>query len=212
MTKRSFLKSELLKSLSTLFKSLGFQVNKSGEYFKKNKDGLCSFHLVFLTRDEGWEINPTMAIRVDLIEDIFHKTSNFEEKFKKGTPTIGISIEKYLNNNKNYRFNLIKESQIDTITQELYSLFKDIALPFFDKFSSLEALDRALNTNLDDTSLTGSIFKGSKALIVAKLVNREDYKMIRDFYLSYYTSFSGGFYLPEFKELVALLDKDVFNR
>ncbi len=207
MTKGEFLKSELLKGLNVKLKDFGFKLNKSsGEFTKKNKDGWYKYQIVFLNRNGGWELKPSLLLRFDIVEDIFHKTSGFEERYKKGTPTIGTSIEDYQTDNNNYRFYLTDENQIDAIEQNLFLLFKKIALPFYEKFNSLEKVDKALNNDLEDTSLTGDIFKGSKSLIVAKLIGRDNYKELEDFYLQYYKEFANGFYFPDFKKLTKFLE------
>jgi hypothetical protein len=192
MTNREFLKSELLKALDIKLKDFGFQVNmKLGEFTRRNKDGWNKYQIVFLKTDEGWELKPSLLLRVDSVEDIFHKTSEFEEKYKKGTPTIGTSIEDY---------------QSNVIAQELYIIFKEIALPFFDKYDTLEKIDKALNIKPEDTSLTGAIFKGSKALIIAKLMCRRNFKELADYYYNYYKNFSEGFYLPNYIRLKEFLE------
>jgi hypothetical protein len=140
------------------------------------------------------------------VEDIFHKTSEFEEKYKKGTPTIGTSIEDYQSNGKTYRYQMREEPHINVIAQELYIIFKEIALPFFDKYDTLEKIDKALNIKPEDTSLTGAIFKGSKALIIAKLMCRRNFKELADYYYNYYKNFSEGFYLPNYIRLKEFLE------
>ena len=207
MTNREILKSELLKALDIKLKDFGFQVNmKLGEFTRRNKDGWNKYQIVFLKTDEGWELKPSLLLRVDSVEDIFHKTSEFEEKYKKGTPTIGTSIEDYQSNGKTYRYQMREEPHINVIAQELYIIFKEIALPFFDKYDTLEKIDKALNIKPEDTSLTGAIFKGSKALIIAKLMCRRNFKELADYYYNYYKNFSEGFYLPNYIRLKEFLE------
>lgn len=208
MTERDFLKSELLKALGIKLKPYDFNLNKSlAEYTKRNKDGWNKYQLVFLMRDEGWEINPGLLMRLDIVENIFHKFSGFEEKYKKNTPTIGTSIEDIGNDHQFYRFELTEESQINVLAENLYSLFIKIGLPFFDKFNSLKKIDTVLNSNPEDVSLTGPIFKGSKAIIIAKFTGRNDFHELKSFYYKYYEKFADGFYLPEYKELTKALEE-----
>jgi hypothetical protein len=203
MTKRDFLKSELLKELEVKLKNFEFRLNKSlAEFTKKSKVGWYKYQIVFLIKDEGWELKPSLLLRIDVIEDIFHETSGFEEKYRKGTPTIGTSIEDYQSDGKRYRYHLNEEDQINAISQELYLLFHRIALPFFERYNSLEKIDEAINSNFKDTALTGDIFKGSKGLIVAKLIGSGNYKELEEIYFNYYRELSGGFYLPNYKRLM----------
>src|SRR5687767_13287699 len=122
MTEREFLKSELLKSVNEKLIEKGFVLNKTqAEFAKRDKDGWFKYQLIFLNRDTGWEINPAMLIRKNVVEDIFHKTSAFEAKYQKRTPTIGTSIENYINDGKAYRFYLADENQINEIALQLVS-------------------------------------------------------------------------------------------
>jgi len=206
MTKRNFLKTELLKNLESKIKDFGFQLNKTqAEFINKNKFGWFKFQIVFLKIDEGWELKPSLLIRCNTIENIYHEISEFETKYQEGTPTIGSSIEDYLNDNVSYRYRLTDENQINSIAQQLYILFITIALPFFDKYNTIEKIDKVLNNNMHDTSLTGAIFKGAKALITAKLTNRANYQELENYYLNYYSMFSNGFYMPNYLNLVKLL-------
>jgi hypothetical protein len=206
MTKREFLKTELLKELEFDLKEKGFQLNKSlAEFTKKNKDGWFKYQIVFLQTDDGWIIKPCVLLRFNIIENIFHETSGFEDKFQKGTPTIGTAIEDYLKDSNSYRYTLTNEDQINGLGKELQLLFYNFVLPFFEKYNSLKVLDEALNTDTKDTSLTGNIFKGSKALIIAKLLNRKNYNELETTYLNYYKEFADGFYLPGFEKLIKKL-------
>jgi hypothetical protein len=208
MTRHEFLRNEILKIVGeTLRQKHDFILNKSlGEFTKKYKGGWDKFQLIFLKRDDAWEIVPAMLIRRDVVEEIFHQASDFEEKFQKATPTIGASIEDYVGDKTSrYRFDLSEESQIDFIADKIIILFTDVALPFFRKFGKLAALDFALNEDTADLTLTGPIFKGYKGMILAKLNRRNDYQSLVECYTDYYEKYSKGFYLPEFRKLLNIL-------
>ncbi|MEO6131055.1 MAG: hypothetical protein ABIQ02_04355 [Saprospiraceae bacterium] len=207
MTKREFFKNELLKMLETKLKKFGFRLNKSlSEFTKNNSSGWQKYQIIFLLTDGGWQVHPAIFIRFNLVEDLFHKISGFEKKYCKGTPTIGISIENYNSNEIPSRFDVTEESQINEISDKLFILFENIALPFYEKYNTLETINQAMNNIPNDVSLTGPIFKGTKSLIVAKLLNDPHYYQLKNRYLEYYRDFSKGFYLPEYTALVKLLD------
>lgn len=207
MTKRGFLKTEFLNELSKKLLEYNFILKKaSSEFIKKNRGSFLNYSLVFLSRDEGWEINPTMGIRINSIEEIYHTTSGFEEKYQKSTPTISTSIESFLNDGKEHRFTLEEENQINNAVIVFLDIFRNISLPFFEKYSSLKAIDAVLNENPQDTSLTGAIFKGSKGLILAKLTNRYNYPELVKIYTDQYQQLADGFYLNDFKKLISILE------
>ncbi len=210
MTKNEFLKGELLRTVEGELRFNNFILNKTlAEFTRKDNQGWDKYQLIFLKRDDGWEINPAMLIRKDAVEDIFHRTSGFEKKYQKGTPTIGSSVEDYLGNRSgSYRFDLTEESQIDSVAQKILTLLKEIALPFFDKYNTIENLDLAINEDPSNTALTGTIFKGSKGIILAKLTNREDYNRLVTLYTKHYEKLSDGFYLSGFKNLLGTLSQN----
>ena len=100
---------------------------------------------------------------------------------------------------------MINEIQINGVVNNLIELFDNVAEPFFRTYNNLPAIDEKLNSNFNDTSLTGDIFKGMKSLIIAKLVKRKDFDKIENIYHSYYKEFSNGFYLPEYLRLKEFL-------
>jgi|GEM_PF-756065 len=203
MTKREFLKSEVLKGLSEKLLPYHFILKKSSsEFLKKTTDGWFSYIPVFLTRDEGWEINPTMGIRINHVEEIYHITSGFEKKYQKGTPTIGISIENFISDRKEHRFILTREDHVDQVIAGLFDLFEEFALSFYEDHSSVEAVDKALNEDPSDTSLTGAIFKGSKGIILARLTKRSNYSDLVNIYTKHYQQLADGFYLADFMRLI----------
>lgn len=206
MINKESLRVALLLKLGEQLNVMGFTLNKSQSEFKKTLSlGWEKYQIVFLKREFGWELKPSLLLRIDKIENIFHEISGFEEKYKNGTHTIGISIEDYLHDGNKYRYSLTHENQVDEISRELFNVFNKVALPFFEKYSSLAAIEEVLNQNPYDTSLTGSIFKGYKTIIMAKLMQRNNFNDLVNIYQKYYSEFSNGFYLPEYEKLVEVL-------
>lgn len=207
MTEREYLKNEVLLSLGEKINSFGFKLSKPAcEFTKKTDFGWNKYQIVFLVRDDGWQLKPSLLVRFDIVENIFHQISNFDRKYQKGTPTIGISIEDLdYSSMTPIRFELTNKSQIKSVVNNLFELFKNTAIPFFNKYNILSDIDDKLNSCIEDTSLTGDIFKGTKSLITAKLTKRHDFDKLETVYQSYYENFSNGFYLPEYLRLTELL-------
>jgi len=207
MTDRGFLKNEVLARVDEKLNPFGYKLSKSAcEFTKKTDFGWNKYQIVFLIRDNGWEIKPSLLVRFDVVENLFHQISDFDKKYQKGTPTIGTSIEGLGGSSiVQTRFELTNEAQINRVINGLVELFDSVAVPFFERFDKLSSIDDKLNSNIEDTSLTGDIFKGTKSLIIAKLMKRQDFDKLESAYQSYYESFSDGFYLPEFLRLKELL-------
>ena len=210
MTKREYLKTELLRKLAAKLKEYDFRLNKArAEFIQRVSIGWFKYQIVFKKTDNGWDLKPSLLLRFDEVEDIFHNISEFEAKYQKDTPTIGISIEDYKMDSNNYRYQLTEEEQLDFISQKLFVLFQKEGIPFLQRYNTIGKLDAALNNNLHETSLTGGIFKGTKAIIVAKLSNRANFKELERFYLDYYENFANGFYLESYLSLINYLSTSV---
>jgi len=206
VTQREFLKSAVLKGLEGKLAIYGFKLNKSLPGFRKKTIFFWQdFHLVFLVRDEGWEIKQGLLVRFNIVEDIYHQISGFEKKYQTGTPTIGVPVEELKKDWED--LDLYEESQIDYIEKKIFDLFISIAIPFYDKYNDIKAVDKSLNEAPEETSLTGSISKGTTSLIIAKLLDREDFARLEQIYQTYYENFANGFYLLRYLKLKDYLNK-----
>ncbi|OUJ68382.1 hypothetical protein BXP70_28005, partial [Hymenobacter crusticola] len=103
----------------------GYRLNKAkAEFTKKTGEGWHKFQLIFLTRSTGLEINPAMLIRKHIVEALYHQASYFAPEFHHTTPTIGTSIAQFLQDEHDYRFRLINETDLASCHQGLLSLFQ----------------------------------------------------------------------------------------
>jgi hypothetical protein len=207
MTERNFLRTEVLNLLAEKLKNFDFKLLKSDtSYIYKTDFGWNKYDIYFILRNVGWEVLPALSIRFDIVEDLFHQISDFEKKYQKGTPTIGTSIEDLGSSLITpTRFELTNEAQINGVVNGLTNLFENVAVSFFERYNNLSVIDEKLNSNTEDTSLTGDIFKGTKALITAKLTKRNNFDELDTIYHSYYKNFADGYYLPEYLKLKELL-------
>lgn len=210
MTQRELIRQEVLTSLAMKLQAYGFKLNKSETHFtQKNQLGWFRLWLLFYVADEGWDVNLVMLIRCNIVEEIYHQISGFQsEKDKKNSFTISKPVKYYGTNKTPTPFIIVEESQIQEFTNLLFKSFVDEAIPFFEKYNSLQKIDFELNTNPQgsSTSLIHDISKGTISLIIAKLVNHSNYGELVSIYWQHYKSYSGGYYLPVYKKLVKLLE------
>lgn len=205
--KKEVLKKNLLELLSDHLKGYGFILNKGlADFTKKQKGGWNKFQLIFLNREGGWEINMGMLIRKDIIENIYHQVSSFDPKYHKTTPSLGITIEKFINNGNEYRCYLSSESDIKKCADYIENLFIKVVMPFFEQYDNLEKMDEAVNIKNGISIFSGLKYEGSLGIILAKLVGNPDYDFFLEKYLNYYKRLSNGFYLPEYEKLIKVLD------
>jgi hypothetical protein len=205
MTNRE-LRNSLLDLLALELKPAGFVLNKAqAEFTKRLKDGWEKFQLIFLTRSEGLEINPVVLLRKNLVEDIYHKASYFETKYHKTTSTIGIALENFHNDGNGYRLSLASETDILPCYHRILYLFNNVAIPFFEKYSSLEELDREVNTETRESIFSGPKYEGNLGIILAKLVDNPHYFKLEEKYRNYYKQIDNGFYLSEYEGIIEVL-------
>lgn len=203
------LKAALFDSVQRSVKADGFVMKAAKDSFIRRQDGIADiFQLVCLDGKPGWRIQPNVAVRIDHVEDIFHQTSRFEPKYQNDTPTIGGAVGNILTgDNRGSEFFVESAEDIPKATEGLVRVFHDFALPYFQKFGSLHAIDAELNDN--PTTRTphrvAPWLRCSTGLIVAKLVGRPNYDELVQIYSGIMTNTDKGFYLKRFQQLVESL-------
>ncbi|MCI1187116.1 hypothetical protein MON38_06765 [Hymenobacter sp. DH14] len=205
MTNRE-LRNALLERLASDLAPYGFVLNKSlAEFTKRSGEGWEKFQLIFLVRSNSWEINPAMLIRIDIVENIYQKASYFDKKYHKTTPTVGISLEDFVNDGKGYRFDLSNEEDIERCYQSTMMLFKKVVIPFFSQYNNIEQLDREINVENRESIFGGPKYEGNLGIILAKLACNPRYNQLESKYHCYYQQLQDGFYLAEYEGIVEAL-------
>ena len=84
MTEKEFLKHEVLDCLAEKLSSSGYKLSKTAcEFNKKTDFGWEKYQIVFLNRDNGWELKPSLLVRFNEVENLFHQISGFDKKYQK---------------------------------------------------------------------------------------------------------------------------------
>jgi hypothetical protein len=199
------LKAQLFESLRSRLDGEGFSYRKQKDAFiRRRADVTDFFQLVCLTSSGGWRIQPNIAVRVERVEEIFHRTSGFEARYQKDTPTIGGSVGAITRtHNSDVEFRLEANSDVLAVADELAALIRSIGLPYFERFHSIDAIDRELNDRPTQRTphRAAPWLRCSTGLIVAKLVNRPNYQALAEIYAALLSQSDGGFYLPRFQAL-----------
>lgn len=202
------LRQALLNALYGQLSPIGFALNRGEASFKRrNKEGWHEFQLIFLSRRPGWDIKLGLMIRKNIVENLYHKASYFEPKYHKTTPTIGISVENYIDDGNEYCYSLYTISDITKCYFEISKVFSDIAEPFFARFDKIENIEKEVNIESRKSIFTGPKYEGNVGIILAKLVKNPNYEQLKTKYQNYYEWLSNGFYLPEYNAVVEELKK-----
>lgn len=181
----------------------GFKLNKQHSVFtRKTSYGWDKFEICFLNRRSGWDVDFGMLIRINEVEKIYHTGSYFEKKYHNSTPTIGITVGTYLNDEENNTIFLDEDSDINEFYTMTVKLFKEVALPFFEKYNSIQELDKAINVEEGESIFSGYKYEGNLGIILAKLVNNPKFDFFEQKYREYYKKDYSGFYLKEYEDVL----------
>jgi hypothetical protein len=204
------LKTALFESVHAAFKSSGFTFHASSDAFRRRHHGTVDiFQLVCLDGKPGWRVQPNVGVRVNRVEEIFHQKSGFEEKCQKGTPTIGSGVGNLLSgDNLACEFRLDLYGDITTVSERVVHVFHDFAVPYFQRFGCLSAIDSELNDAPSARTPQRAVpwLRCSTGAIVAKLTGSPDYDRLVHIYTDIMKCANGGFYLERFESLLRALD------
>lgn len=191
----SEVKKELKKEFEGFLKPLGYKskTNNQGCKFSLiNVNSQCNIGYGVSNYVDEFYTGCYISIEIPQIEAI---TLNL---FEESGFIVGFNIGTYFNE-LNYRYKIKTQEDILEWVKIVGKFYEEYAVPFFEKYHSLDAIDKLLNENptekviyLDD--LGWRIIKG---LIVAKLNNNPKYKELRDYYYSEVESKFQGYFMYE---------------
>jgi hypothetical protein len=161
-----------------------------------------------LEGNSGYRICPSVGVRFEVVEKVFHKTSGFEPEYQNDTPTVGIDLWSVYGKD-GYQIPLKQDSDVGTVTSRLLTIFDEKAEPYFSQFGTLAAVDSALNDQPKERCVHGGLpwRRCSTGAIVAKLTGRGNYDELVSIYHEIVRMDAGGYYLPRFEALLCDLTK-----
>lgn len=211
--KEKSLKLQLFEEIHNNIKNRGFKLNVTkGMYTHQPTKGVTElFMLVCPHGATGWRVHPDVGIRFDVVEDIFHQVSGYEKKYQKGTPTIGTGVGNLLfGDNRKCEFLLASASDLSSVADNIEKVFCSVALPYYQEFGSIYAVDALLNSNPRESSRQRPVWERyATGLIVAKLTKRTNYDELVSIYKEILTTLNNGFYLKKLLLLIEILNSIV---
>jgi hypothetical protein len=202
------LKRALLEHLAQQLAAEGFSPH-GGHFVRQHAQTTDRFTVLCKDAKPGYWVEPHVSLRVEQVERIFHQTSGFEPQHQ-DTATLGGSVGDILGGNtSDARFLLESSGQLDTVVARLMELFQTVALPYYQRWSSLYAIDAELNDHPAVRSPHRGgppLWRCSTGLIVAKLVQRQEYGALAQYYADVMRRVSNGFYYARYQALIASLE------
>jgi len=200
-------KAGIVAALSPELMERGLRYQASTARFIRKPAPGCThaLHLLLTESAPFVRLELHLAVRLDAVEKIFHRTSGYEKKYQSGTPTMGGSLDA-ITGNRQLRMLL----EPDRERQQARALLLDAPLldfyeEWFAKFSDLANIDRELNDDprRETPNRPMPWLRCSTGIIVAWMRGRPDFAGIADAYRDVLRAFSNGFYLPRFETLLA---------
>lgn len=182
--KYSEVKKEIKKEFESLLKPLGYKskIDSQGCEFNLAKEdyeltigfGVANYFEVFTT---------SIYIGIGIF-----KIQNIEKTVFDGSyyGTISSNVGNYFNE-LNYRYQIKTQEDIEEWGKIARKFYTEYAVPFFEKYNSVAAIDKLLNENPTEKviycyDMGWRIIKG---LIAAKLNNNPKYNELRDYYFRF---------------------------
>ncbi|MCP3898402.1 MAG: hypothetical protein GY707_01560 [Desulfobacteraceae bacterium] len=204
------LKSKLIERITKNITETGFKLIKGkGWYIRGDGDITEKFWVVFYDTPLGYRVVPSVAIRIEQIEKVFHLSSNFEKKYQKHTSTIESEIWRWQGDQDKYQYNLEVDEDIDLVVANLLCDFNGLCQEFYENYSSIDAVDALLNDDPEQNSVFQLLdySRCSHGVIVAKLNGRKNYTEVATIYANRMKSVNKGFYYKWFGPLLEILDE-----
>ena len=201
---------EVFEALSPTLKEHNFLLRRSKDRFVRQRGDITDmFQLVCLDAKPGLRIQPHVGVRLEQVENLFHQISGFEPKYQKDTLTFGSSIGIFkTGDSRSCEFLLESKSMVGSTIELISQVFTEFALPYFQQWGSLIAIDAELNNKPNERTHHRPLGweKCSTGIIAAKLVGRANYDSLVTFYTERMTQDNKGFYLRKFQALKELLE------
>lgn len=202
MSKR--LSDLVFAGVNAVLKPEGFRLFKSKKWFLRKTDGRTEkFQLVVLNDRPGYRICPSVGVRFEAVEQVFHRTSTFGPEFQPDTDTVGVDLWR-IHGKGGYQLPVHNESDVPPVVDRILEIFRRDALPYFSQFSDLKAVDMAVNERPQEQCVHRVLpsLRCATGAIVAKLTDRENFDALIASYREQLRHDANGFYLPTFEALI----------
>jgi len=190
------------QAMKPIMASYGFDKGNflTNAFQKKGKGGYFEYSFDIPYSYGSWSIDPILCIRSHMVHMIYTTYLVADEETRHGmryNSTLACSPEEFRGIHTKYHYgykDLEEKGQIPGYLTYYKDLFEKDALPFFDLFPNIVAMERLVNTGvLDckdmrslDTRYGGEERKGITGLILARIVNSPDYEKLKEKYFEFY--------------------------
>lgn len=180
------LRTSFLKELAVRLKVLGFS-GGTGRFVRTRARGWHDVVTVRLLKySSSYRVSTGVGVRVDAVEAIFHRFSDRPKADQKRSTTIATELL-YLCDQARWQSLEPWLKDVDDVVraaEDVHSFAEEIAEPFFAVHSTLEDLDRVLNTTPTEPCALRVIEweRAAAGIVVASLLHRSDLSQLAHIY------------------------------
>ncbi len=114
---------------------------------------------------------------MDLVEDVFHTTSGFENRDQSETPTLLLYLRNLVGDPAKFEYTIQDLADVVTVAAQLQRDLVEIVLPYFESHSNFAEIDAALNEDPEGGCghYPSNYLRCAYGLIVAQKARRSNY-------------------------------------
>lgn len=186
----------------------GFRRMRNGgaDYWHRGELRSLSFGFHVVDYETKVHLEPSAAIRFEEVERTFHETSGLPQDMQADTCTISAPSESFDCNVHGGGFVVLGlgDHDVNRAVSEAEGIFMTGALPFFDRFRTLDDVNMLLNGEPESPSpfRVAEYERCCRGLIVAKLVQTPNIQDLLATYSDRMKREADGFFLKRFMRLV----------
>jgi hypothetical protein len=206
---RSTIGEQVLAAVDTELVEHGLaRRSRDGRYTRPRPHGTDIYYLIVNRYPGVIVVVPDVAVRHEVVERIFHRTSGFQPAHQRTTPTIGGQLAE-LTRDPSYEVEIGPDDAPEELHRAERNLRASVAEAerYWARYADLHEVDHALNDHpeQDTPHRVMPWLRCSTGLIVARLLQRPDYDELAHSYREQMRLWSDGFYLPRFQALMDYL-------
>lgn len=201
----------LFKRLTGPFGERGFTLLKTRKRFWKPKSEFVPIigFTVLSRSEQSVLIRPQMAIRVEAIENIINKlvpTASWVNP--KHTVTMGEELGRIAGDAHRWEALLQSDKDLDAATSTVLEAFEKQAVPLFEKFNNLQAIDDHINGNPSEPAqlCRHTQHRSQAGIVLARLLKRQDIPELIKIYGDDLKRIRLSFY-EDFEKFLVALDR-----
>ena len=168
------MKSLIFDALGAILSGTDFILKKSDDAFvRKFPGGRQELSVPILDYHPEYEFSLVVCIRLDAVEEVFHRFSGAPPKYQGMSVTTITQLQYFTGNAR--RFKVISEPDVASAVRSLAPIVRGEIIPFFDRYTDLRSLNIAVNCKHPGIDSTQYPSRAMHSVILARLAEDADF-------------------------------------